>query len=179
VNIKFFLPQFWPTWLGLALLRLISSLPWVIVAVISDGMGYVIFKLYKSRRLISEKNVRACFPEYTEEMVTQTALRSFQLSVQAMFLTGIAWWASEKRYRKLIQCDTSEIDKYLESDKNIIVLTAHFLGVEAAGVYLSMDRPFMDIYQYAKNPLIQHYVMTKRGRFCRLVRLIRLVKWLR
>jgi len=162
---NFFSPRYWPTWLGLALLRIISSLPWPVVAVISDGLGYVIFKLYKSRRLISEKNVRVCFPEFTDEKVTQIALRSFQLSTQAMFLTGIAWWASEKRYRKLIQCDTSEIDKHLESGSNIIVLTAHFLGVEAAGVFLSMDRPFMDIYQYAKNPLIQHYVTTKRGRF--------------
>jgi len=165
VNIKFFLPQFWPTWLGLALLRLISSLPWSVVALISDKLGWCTYKLYKSRRLIAEKNVRTCFPEYSQQKVSDTVLRSFQLGFQALFFTGVAWWASSKRYKRLVKCDSRILDDHMAQDNNVIVLTPHFVGLETAGVFLSIDRPFMTMYQYAKNPLIHQFVVSKRGRF--------------
>lgn len=158
-------PKFWFTWLGLLLLRLLSSLPWPLVALLSDGLGAVAYKLFKSRRDIAEKNIAACFPQWPSEKVSATAKRSFQLSVQAMFFTGVAWWASEKRYKKLVEFDSSALDQLMVSGKNVIVLTPHFVGLETAGVFMSIGRPFMTMYQYAKNKLIQHNVVTKRGRF--------------
>ncbi len=162
---SYFLPKYWPTWLGLLLLRLISSLPWRVVAWVSDGIGFLIYHGYKSRREIAEKNISTCFPEWTKEKVQITAKRSFQLATQAMFFTGVAWWASEKRYQSLVEFDSKLLDEHTSSGKNVIVLTPHFVGLEAAGVFMSIDRPYMTMYQYAKNALVHHHVVTKRARF--------------
>jgi KDO2-lipid IV(A) lauroyltransferase len=163
--LSFFAPQYWLTWLGLFLLRLISSLPWRLVAIFADGLGYFFYVVYKSRVNIARKNIQTCFPEFSPEKVNETVLRSFQLGAQALFFTGVAWWASKKRYESLVEFDASALDQLMAQDKNIIVLTPHFVGLETAGVYLSIHRPFMTMYQYAKNPLINHYIVNKRGRF--------------
>lgn len=161
----FFLPQYWLTWFGLGLLRLISSLPWPMVAKISDGLGAILYKLAGSRREIARKNIRSCFPELEESEVSVTLLRSFQLSLQAALFTGVGWWASESRYKKLIECDASSIDELIKQGKNVIVLTPHFMGLETAGIYLSIDRQFMTMYQYTKNALVHYFVRQKRSRF--------------
>lgn len=157
--------KYWPTWLGLGLLRLFATLPWRLVATLSDGLGWLIYYAYGSRRRIAEKNLSSCFPEWSNKQVQATAKRSFQLGMQAAFFTGIGWWASSRRYRSLVECDASALDAYMAEGKNVIVLTPHFMGLETAGIYLSINRRFMTMYQYAKNALIHHYVVTKRGRF--------------
>ena len=158
-------PKYWPTWLGLGVLRLLSSAPWKMVAVISDGLGSLFYYCYASRRNIATKNLASCFPDWPAERVDSTVKRNFQLGMQAAFFTGVGWWASEDRYKTLVECDASILDEAVASGKNVIVLAPHFMGVETAGIFLSIDRRFMTMHQYAKNALMHHYIVTKRGRF--------------
>ncbi len=162
---SFFLPKYWPTWLGLFLLRLISSLPWPVVAFLSDTLGSLIYSLYKSRREIAERNLRTCFPEWSSEQVSTTAKRSFQLGAQALFFTGVAWWASVERCKKLVDIDATLLDELIAQEKNSIVLMPHFVGLELAAVLMSVDRKMMAMFQYAKNPLLHHFVVSRRLRF--------------
>lgn len=164
-NVSYISPKYWFTWLGLGLLRLVSSLPWLLVAVFSDALGSLVYYCYTSRRNIAVKNVSSCFPDWQQKRVNSVVKRSFQLGVQAAFFTGVGWWASEARYKKLVECDASILDEYMAAGKNVIVLTPHFMGLETAGIFLSIDRRFMTMYQYAKNALIHRFVVTKRGRF--------------
>jgi len=140
-------------------------MPWRVVAGLSDCLGSLVYYCYGSRRRIAVNNVSVCFPDWQTEQVNLTVKRSFQLGVQAAFFTGIGWWASKSRYKALVECDTSVLDNYIASGRNVIVLTPHFMGLETAGIFLSIDRRFMTMYQYAKNALIHRYVVTKRGRF--------------
>lgn len=164
-NARYISPKYWPTWFGLCLLRMLSSLPWRCVAVLSDCLGSLVYVCFASRRRIAAKNISSCFPEWSLERVDATVKRSFQLGVQAAFFTGIGWWAPEKRYQSLVECDASLLDEHMTAGKNVIVLTPHFMGLETAGIFLSINRRFMTMYQYAKNALINHKVVTKRGRF--------------
>jgi len=165
LKLSFLLPQFWPTWLGLFILRLISSLPWPVVAFLSDCLGTLIYYSFKSRREIAEKNIRTAFAHWTENEVKKTAKRSFQLGTQALFFTGVAWWASEKRCRRLATIDAQHLDQILADKNNAIVLMPHFVGLELAAVLMSIDRTMMAMYQYAKNPLLHHFVVSRRTRF--------------
>jgi len=158
-------PRYWFTWIGLGMLRLVSALPWSIVAALSNGLGILLYHLSGSRKEIARKNLRTCFPDWSNDQVEKVVRKSFKLSGQAALLTGLAWWAPKKRFRSLVECDASLVDEYRAQGKNIILLTPHFLGLEAAGVYLSMDRPITNIYQYTKNALIHHFVREKRSRF--------------
>lgn len=165
MKIQFLHPKYWPTWFGLFLLRFISSLPWRMVAFISDMVGSITYVLYKSRRLIAQRNIRACFPDYSEEQVSQTVKRSFQLGAQALFFTGVAWWASRKRYQSLVQFDAQALDQYRQNEQNLIILIPHFVGLELAGMSMAIDREIISMFQYAKNELMHHFVVTKRTRF--------------
>ena len=57
-------PKYWPTWLGLALLRFISFLPLPVTAVLGQGLGLLAYLLIGSRRKIAFKNISSCFPEW-------------------------------------------------------------------------------------------------------------------
>lgn len=162
---KFLSPRFWPTWIGLLLLRGLSALPWRWVAVLSDALGALIYRCYQSRRAIAERNIASCFPDWSEERVSATAKRSFQLATQAMFLTGVSWWASPARYDSLVDCDAELLDDYMQQGRNVILLAPHFTALETTGIYLSKGRPMMTMYQYAKNALVNHFIVTRRGRF--------------
>ncbi len=162
---SFFLPKYWPTWFGLFLLRFISSLPWPVVAFLSDMLGALIYYLYKSRRQIAEQNLATCFPDWPSSKIKATAKRSFQLGTQALFFTGIAWWAPVERCKRLVDIDAKMLDQLTAEGKNSIVLMPHFVGLEMAAILMSIERTMMAMFQYAKNPLLHHFVVTRRTRF--------------
>ncbi len=162
---QFCTPKYWPTWLGLGLLRVISSLPWPWVAGLSDALGALIYHCYGSRRRIAQKNLQTCFPDWSEQKVSKTAKRSFQLAVQAVFWTAFGWWASPERYKKLMSCDESILEYHEQQGQNIVLLAPHFAGLEIGGMYLSQSRWMITMYQYAKNALMDHFVLTHRPRF--------------
>lgn len=165
MSVHYIKPKYWFTWIGLGLLRLVSSVPWRLVARFSEALGLLVYWCYRSRRAIAVKNLSSCFPNWPEDQINRTVKRSFQFGVQAALFTGVAWWAPVVRYKNLVDCNTELLDQAVASGKNVIVLTPHFMGLETAGIYLSMDRRFMTMYQYAKNALIHRYIVSKRGRF--------------
>src|SRR3990172_4206398 len=56
-------PRYWPSWLGLALLRLLSLLPLRLISLLGAGLGMLLYALHAERRRIVRINIERCFPE--------------------------------------------------------------------------------------------------------------------
>ncbi|GHA20100.1 lipid A biosynthesis lauroyltransferase [Arenicella chitinivorans] len=159
-------PKYWPTWLGLLVLRGFSVLPLPILAVLGQTIGLLFYALGASRRRIAFKNIRVSFPEKSVCECRQINRRHFMLIGQSVFATPMHWWASKRRFNKLITVyGRAHYDAALASGNNIIILAPHFISLDVAGLRLAQERPMLTMYQYAKNGLIDEVVKRRRLRF--------------
>ncbi len=159
-------PRYWPTWVGLGLLRLICLLPLPVIAIIGQGLGEIFYWITPSRRRIAFKNVSVCFPEKTAKECWWITRRNFHYTGQAIFSTPKNWWMSKKSFNNSIELIGREhYDNALAQGRNIILLSPHFVSIEVAGLRLAQERTMYTMYQYAKNALVDEIVIRGRTRF--------------
>lgn len=160
---QFLTPRYWPTWIGIAILRTIGFLPLPIIAVLGYGLGLAFYLLGSARRNIALRNISACFPELSLTERKRINRQHFMFTGQTVFSSSMNWWVSAKRFNRWVTLSGREhYDKALQQGQNIILLAPHFVGLEVAGIYLSQERPMASMYQYSKNTLVDEIV--KRGR---------------
>jgi len=159
-------PRYWPTWVGLAIVRLLVFLPLPLLAVVGYVIGTLFYCLFASRRTIAYKNIRACFPEWTDRQCKVTNWKHFCYLGQMALTTCMNWWISAARFDRLVTIHGREhYDKAIADGKNIILLSPHFLAIEASGIALQRERQMVGMYQYMKNPIINILAIQGRSRF--------------
>lgn len=159
-------PRHWPTWLGLAFLRLVSLLPLPLIALIGQGVGLLLHALHGSRRRITRRNIERCFPELSAREHARLVRRHFRALGQTLLDNAIAWWGSARRLRRLVRLQGREhLDKALQAGRNIILLAPHFVGLEIGGVRLSLERPTVTVFRHPDNKLLREVMERQRARF--------------
>ena len=162
----FLAPQYWPTWLALGLVRLITLLPLRILAAMGHGVGMLAYHLGASRRKIALKNIQSCFPELSEQECQRINKEHFSLVGQSVFTVPANMWISGERFKKRVQItQRAHYDQALADGRNIILLAPHFVGLDAGGFAVSQERDAISMYQYAKNTLMDEIVKRGRGRY--------------
>ena len=147
-------------------MRLITLLPLRVLAAIGHGVGMLAYHLGASRRNIALKNIKACFPEFSEEEANRVNKEHFSYVGQSVFTVPANMWISEDRFKSRIVLEGREhFDKALAEGKNIILLAPHFIGLDAGGLAIGIEREAMTMYQYAKNTLMDEIIKRGRGRF--------------
>ena len=63
--LRLLLPQYWPTWLGLVILRTLSLLPYSWLMALGTGLGRVLRVLLGSFNRTARKNLELCLPDLT------------------------------------------------------------------------------------------------------------------
>lgn len=138
-------------------------LPLPLLALLGYVIGLLFYYLGASRRRVGFKNIRVCFPEFSEQECRRINRRHFTLVGQSLFTAPMNWWISKKRFNKFVSITGREAyDQALVENRNIIVLAPHFAALDVAGYCLAQERPMVTMYQYAKNGLVDEIV--KRGR---------------
>ncbi len=164
--VQFLAPKYWPTWLGLAIVRLITLLPLRTLAALGHGVGMLAYHLGSSRRNIALKNIQSCFPEFSQERCEQINKEHFSLVGQSVFTVPANMWIKGHRFAKRVEItERTHYDKALADGRNIILLAPHFVGLDAGGFAISQERDAISMYQYAKNTLMDEIVKRGRGRY--------------
>jgi len=159
-------PGYWPTWLGLGFMHLVSWLPLPLIALFGGGLGMLLYALHAKRRHIVHINVSRCFPELSPRAQARIARRHFRAFGQTLLDIGISWWASEARIKRLTRFRGREhYDRALSENKNIILLAPHFLGLEIGGIRLSIERPMVTVFRHPVNELLSVIMERARSRF--------------
>jgi KDO2-lipid IV(A) lauroyltransferase len=159
-------PRFWPDWLALLFLRAVAALPLPLIWLIGGALGALLYYLMSERRHIALTNIRACFPERSPAQQRQLVHAHFRVFVQAALATPISWWGSEKRMKRLVRAPGKEhFDRALAAKKPVILLVAHFVAIEVAGMVLAPDYFMIDMYKRPKNLFFDWLIRTRRTRF--------------
>ncbi|MBI3571338.1 MAG: lipid A biosynthesis acyltransferase [Gammaproteobacteria bacterium] len=159
-------PRYWPTWIGLGFMRVVSWLPLPLIAAVGGALGMLLYALHAGRRRVVQVNVRLCFPELSPGAQARVARKHFRAFGQTLLDIGISWWASESRLKRLTRFRGHEYyEQALRENKSIILLVPHFVGLETGGMRLSIDRPMVTVFRHPVNKLVSAVMGRARARF--------------
>ncbi len=159
-------PRHWPTWFGIALLRLLTLLPYRTQMAIGAGIGRVMRRIMASRRHVVEVNLQLAFPDLTPASRMALLREHFDNAGRAVLESALSWWGSDERLAHLAHIHGLEHLKAAAAEgKGVILLSAHFTCFEMGARLLARHHPFQFLYKpQRKNPLFEAYTTRLRLR---------------
>lgn len=163
--INFLAPKYWPTWFGLAALRLINLLPYSLQLKIGAALGTAIKALASRRRHVAEVNIRLCFPQLSESEQAKLVAETFKNNGIGIIETAMAWWSDRESFRTKVSIEGKEyLDEALSEGKGVILLGAHFSTLDLGGLLFSLFYPLHTMYRPHNNPLMDKVITKGRLR---------------
>lgn len=160
---QFLHPRFWPSWLGLALMRLSIYCPIKVQLWMAKFMEALIRPSMKKRRRIAGRNLELCFPELSDEQRQDLLEKNQQTMGMMMIETAMSWWASDASLLKRVRYEGLEhLEAALDKGKGVILLTGHFTCLEIGGRLFTLKHPCYFMLKELKNPLFNVFMMRAR-----------------
>ncbi|MFN4326788.1 MAG: lysophospholipid acyltransferase family protein [Azonexus sp.] len=160
------------TWLLVGFLWLLHWLPLPVLRALGAGLGRLLYALGRERRKVALTNLRLCFPEKTEAEREAIARRHFVVFAQAVLDRTLGWWASRERLQRIIRIHgVAHLTD--PAGRPVILLTPHFVGLDAGGTVVSMHVVGCSVFSMQKNPVLNKLLYDGRMRFNRAVLLSR------
>jgi KDO2-lipid IV(A) lauroyltransferase len=165
-QLRFLHPRFWPTWIVLGLMRATSLLPLRVTWLLGQGLGLLVYALHAPRRHIVTRNIERCFPELAPRARGRLVRAHFRAFGQAALENGVAWWGSARRLRRRTRIvGRKYLDDAIAARRNVILLAAHFVGLEIAGMRLSLEWPVLGVFRHPADQLLRAAMWRGRVRF--------------
>ncbi|HEY0876879.1 MAG TPA: lipid A biosynthesis acyltransferase [Zeimonas sp.] len=138
------------TYLGLALLRAISMLPYPALRVLGRMGGTLAWGLAGDRRRVTLRNLELCFPQWSQARRTAIAREHFRCFVRSFLDRFILWYGPVPRVRALCRLEGGEhYEKH--RGRPVILLAPHFVGCDAGGARMFFETPIVSMYAKQKN----------------------------
>lgn len=156
----------WPTWLGLALFKLITLLPFATQLALGRLIGRVFMRVGKRRVHITEVNLRLCFPELSESQRQDLLVRTFEAQGMGLMETAAAWLMPARRLLPRVSLEGLEyLEQARQEGRGVLMLGAHYTTLDIAGTLLGSFAEFDVIYRRQKNPVIEFMMTNGRKRY--------------
>jgi len=150
--------------LGVFILWLIHLLPFRVIVALGDGLGALLYHLAGSRRRVGEINLRLCFPHLSEAERRRLLCDHFRLFTRGLIERCLLWWASPARLNRLIRVEGVEHFEAIKGQPGIL-LTPHFVGMDAGGQWIAQHADTVCMYANQKNAYLTQLLKEKRARF--------------
>ncbi|MDO9012565.1 MAG: lipid A biosynthesis acyltransferase [Gallionella sp.] len=150
--------------LGVFILWLIHWLPFRLIVAIGKGVGMLLFLLAAERRRVGDINLKLCFPDMSIQARKKLMRDHFKMFGRGIIERSILWWSSAERIRGLIRVEGIEHFEAVK-DKSAILLTPHFIGMDAGGQWVAQHTDTVCMYANQKNLYLTGLLLRKRARF--------------
>jgi len=152
--------------LSVILLWLLHFLPLTILAPLGKGLGTLLFAVARSRRHVVEVNLALCFPELDERQRQNLATEHFQMLARSLLERSLLWWSRPERLRRLIRLEGEEhLRSSVDAGQPVLLLTPHFVGLDAGGAAIAMRFDCASIYVAQANAVFDRLLLRGRQRF--------------
>lgn len=146
------------------LMWLLHFLPLPVLAWFGSGVGMVSYVLAAERRKVADINLHLCFPEMGKAERMRLIRAHFRVFGRAFIEHGILWWSSAERINNLVRVEGEEHMRALKG-KAAILLTPHFVGLDAGGSWIGQRLDVVCVYSKQKNRYLSDLMLKGRTRF--------------
>jgi Kdo2-lipid IVA lauroyltransferase/acyltransferase len=158
-------PRYWPTWLGLGLLRLIQLLPHGLLLAVGRVIGRLVRRLPLHYAQVARCNLQLCLPELSGSQRERVLAEHFEALGMGLCESAMTWWGSDAQITRLSRVKGVEhLQHALEQGRGAILLTAHFTTLEIGARVLNTQVPLNAMHKHPKNALLAHFFERHRGR---------------
>ena len=165
----FLAPRYWPTWLGLGLLWLLSFAGHRLRLRLARGLARLYRRINPRRVGVMATNLALCFPEQDEATRARWLERHLVLHVLALLDLGRLHRARSGELTREADIVGGDVLERLRAEPGVI-LTVHSVGLEWAAAMLAETVPGSTIYKpFAKNPVLDWWFAGMRSRHGTLI----------
>jgi KDO2-lipid IV(A) lauroyltransferase len=150
--------------LALLFMWLIHRLPAPLLRAMGAVLGLVLYLTAITRRRIARTNIRACFPDLATAEQERLVRAAFIHFSQSVLDRAVFWYGSAQQIRRFVKLEGAQHLDAL-AGQPVILLTPHFVGMEAPGMALSLDRHMLTLYAKQKNVRLETTILNGRLRF--------------
>lgn len=156
-------PRHWPTWLGVGVLFLLSRLPWQGRRWLGKQLGRLLYRHHHKRRKVVLTNLRLCFPAQNAAQREQLAQQHLQAYASALLDYSVLFFRPRTWLYQRIQIEGSEhLNRAITARQNVILLVAHSVWLEFAGVGLGEHYRLLGFYKPFHNPVVNWLIARSR-----------------
>jgi KDO2-lipid IV(A) lauroyltransferase len=131
---------------------------------LANLLGELGWALAGSRRRVTLRNLRACFPELGETQRRRLGRRLFRNLARATLDHSVLWKGSRAQVERHIRVDG--LERLLDpANRPLILLAPHFVGLDAGGVRVTTLVHAVTIYARQSNPVWDRALADGRSRF--------------
>lgn len=160
------LPQHWPSWLLVGVLKVVALLPLSVSFFLGRGLGRLFYRFAGKRRTIAEVNIALCFPELTEqEQALRVKASMISLGI-SFFEAGAALWGQKDKFKHRHTIEGLEhIEKAQADGRGALLVGAHFTTIDIAGRIVAYYQRVDTVYRKHKNPVMAYQITKARDAF--------------
>jgi KDO2-lipid IV(A) lauroyltransferase len=165
--LQFWGPRYWRVWLFIGWLRIVACLPWRRSIALHKWLGRQLASRSRSRMKLVRSNLELCFPELSARERAELA-SDFAANMGAFVAEiAMAWFASEKRLRALVEVEGVEhLESALAKGKGVILAAGHFTPLEICTPIVKNYVPaFTLVYNKRRSRLLSEFQRRRRVRY--------------
>lgn len=145
---------------------LLHFLPLPVLAAIGNALGRVLFRLGDRRRDVVRINLGLCFSELAAADREKLVRDHFRVLGRSILERSVLWWGSRERLERMIRIEgTEKLRAQLDAGRPVILLSPHFVGLDAGGVAVAMRFDSLSMYAEQANPVFDRLLLNGRRRF--------------
>lgn len=164
-KLAFLGPKFWPVWLGVIILYLITWLPLPVIRAIGAGTGKLIAKIVPKRAKVAKRNITLWSPELSEAQVEALYKENIRRTGMALFETAMGWWWPNWRIQRAFEIEgTEHIEAAFAKGKGVFGMALHNMNLEFACRGIGFYHPSIAFYRKHNNPLVDYLQYHGRNR---------------
>jgi len=147
-------PRYWPTWIGIGLLWLLSRFPFPAQLAIGRTIGRTAARALPSRKRVALKNTELAFPELPDGEREQLVAQVFEHIGMSIAEAASMWFRPVSFLDPYFSIEGLEhLEAAKQRGKGVIILQAHFTLIEAACAVIGSRVPMSAVVDKPKNEL--------------------------
>jgi Kdo2-lipid IVA lauroyltransferase/acyltransferase len=160
-------PAYIKVWLGLAGMAMLGRLPHQAALFTGRLLGYLMLLFARSRRHITQTNIRLCFPELDDNEQQRLVKATMLDNGMGMAEMCIAWFNYGSITDDMIEVvGEQHLIDAVAQDKGVILVGGHYTTLDLGGVLMAKVKKVGVMYRANKNPLFDLVMRQSRAKFC-------------
>ena len=157
--------------LGLGFIRLVAALPPTLGVALGRLIGTFLFYTARERRLVCERNIAVCFPEFNQTDQYNLVKACFEQNGIGLTETAWSWHRPINFFNDKIRISGQELLEQANIEgRGVLLLCPHYSMLDlVAPLMHAVAGRFVVSYRPNDNPIFDQAVCRGRGRYAKLV----------